>query len=197
MNLLLISEIGKGPALPAFGPEFEMHMEAKHHPEIYAASCTAWRLLETALRSVGIEKLPLVHFEAMGKPVFADSPLHFSLSHSGKLAAALLSDALCAVDIEIIKDHVQDRLLNRCLNAQEKSMGRDFFECWTKKECLGKLSGEGLPARPAGMDSLNPAYADHFHLHRFIDSSGRQYQLCTLCMNHEKTTIKRIGPEEL
>ena len=197
MNLLLICEIHEGLCLPAFGPEFERHMEDKHHPAVRSASGTAWKLLETALRRMGIKKLPQVRFEEMGKPVFADSSLHFSLSHSGRLAAALLSDAPCAVDVEAVRDEVRDKLIKRCLNERELALGCDFFECWTKKECLGKLSGRGLPPRPAELNSLDAAYADLFRLHRAADSNGQEYQLCALCMNRDKLQIQKIEPEEL
>lgn len=197
MNLLLFGEVAEGGSLPAFGPEFEKHMEEKRHPGVHAASETAWNLLEAALRETGIAELPQVHFGETGKPVFADSPLYFSLSHSGSLACALLSDAPCAVDVEIIKPDVQAKLIGRCLNEQEKALGCDFFETWTKKECMGKLSGKGLPARPSEMDSLNPEYADHFHLQKLADADGAEYVLCALCMNEEKLQIQKIRPEVL
>ena len=197
MNLLLIAEVEEGLALPGFGFEFERHMEAKRNPAVRNASCTAWRLLALALKKSGINELPQARFEAMGKPVFADSRLHFSLSHSENIAAALLSDSPCAVDVEIIRDTVNNKLRDRCMNEQEKAAGCGFFECWTKKECLGKLSGRGIPSRPSETDSLDPAYAEHFHLQRFFDADKQEYQLCALCMNHEEIHIQKIGPEEL
>ena len=197
MNLLLIAETVHGLSIPGFGPEFEAHMAAKHNPAVHDSSCTAWHLLALALKKNGIDHLPQVQFEEMGKPVFADSPLHFSLAHSGRLAAALLSDSPCALDVEVVKEHVREKLKDRCMNEQERMLDCDFFECWTKKECLSKFSGKGLPARPADMDSLNPEYRDHWHLYRFTDSSQQAYQLCALCMNPEELQIQKIGPEEL
>lgn len=197
MNLLLIAEIAECASLPAFGPEFEKHMEEKRHPGVHAASETAWNLLEAALRETGIAELPQVHFEETGKPVFADSSLHFSLSHSGKLACALLSDAPCAVDVEIIKQDVSTKLFDRCLNEQEKALGCDFFETWTKKECMGKLSGKGLPARPSEMDSLNPEFDACFYVRRMTDSDGQDYVLTALCTNKDKLQIKENRPEKI
>lgn len=197
MNLLLIAEITEGLKLPPFGDEFKKHINAKRNPAVYAASCTAWWLLELALRKIGIFELPKIHFEENGKPTFINSPLHFSLSHSGRMATALLSDSPCAVDVEAVKSAVKDKLILRCLNEHELELGCDFFECWTKKECLGKLSGGGLPSHPNQMDSLDPAYADHFRLHRFTDADGQNYVLSALFMNHDKLHIEKIEPEEL
>lgn len=197
MNLLLIAGISEGPAIPAFGPEFEKHMEGKRHPAVRAASCTAWKLLALALQRSGITELPEVRFEEAGKPVFVASPLHFSLSHSGRFAAALLSDSPCAVDVETIRSNPRDKLVARCLNEREKELGCDFTECWTKKECLGKLNGKGLPTHPSRLDSLDPEYADRFHLQRLTDADGQAYLLCALCMNDEKLHIQKIKPEEL
>lgn len=189
MNLMLIGEISECASLPGFGSEFERHMEAKHHPSVRAASQTAWSLLAAALHKLGITELPQVHFEETGKPSFADSPLYFSLSHSGGMAAALLSDAPCAVDIEAANKDVSQKLIDRCLNEREKALDCDFFEYWTKKECLGKLSGKGLPSHPAELDSLNPEFDGCFHVYRFAASDGRIYVLTALCMNKEKPKI--------
>lgn len=197
MNLLLFAKITEGAAIPAFGPEFEKHLEAKHHPAVHCASCTAWRLLEMALQKLGIKQLPQVRFEANGKPVFVDSQLHFSLSHSEHLAAALLSSSACAVDLQAVKGQPNAKLVERCLNEQELALGCDFTECWTKKECLGKLSGRGLPSRPNELDSLDPQYADHFHLRRLADSAGQEYVLTALCMNNKPIALQKIEPEEL
>lgn len=197
MNLLMIAEIAEGLNLSSFGPEFKNHMESKRNAAVYAASSTAWHLLEIALKKSGIPEIPHVCFEEKGKPVFVNSSLYFSLSHSGNLAVALLSDSPCAVDIEVVKDTVKDKLILRCLNERELELGCDFFECWTKKECMGKLSGEGLPSHPNQMDSLNSAYANHFHLRRFADATGQEYALSVLCMNHDELHIQKIEPEEL
>ena len=197
MNLLLIAEVLEGASPPAFGAEFEEHIKAKRDPAVRNASCTAWRLLALALERSGVKPLPQVRFEERGKPAFSNSPLHFSLSHSSNLAAALLSDSPCAVDVEEIRENVREKLMRRCMNDRERTLGCDFFECWTKKECLGKLSGRGISLRPAEMDSLDPEYTNHFNLFRCTDSLEHAYQLCALCMNQKELNIQKIGPEEL
>lgn len=197
MKLLLFSEVAEGLPLPGFGAAFEDHIAAKHHPRVRASSLSAWRLLEIALNEAGVHELPEVVFEKTGRPAFASFPLFFSLSHSEKLAAALLSDAPCAVDVERIRPEAAQRLHDRCLNAREKALGCDFFACWTKKECIGKLDGRGIPSRPSELDSLDAAYAGHFHVRRICDCAGQEYALAALCPGEGELHIQKIEPEEL
>lgn len=197
MNCLLICEIAHGLSAPDFGSVFVAHLNAKHHPQLHAASLTAWNLLEIALRRNGQTILPQTDYLSDGKPVWRDSPLHFSLSHSGNLAAALLCEAPCGVDIELVRGEADVRQIKRCLNAQEQSLGCDFYECWTKKECLAKLDGRGMPAHPNQIDSLNPIYAPFFQTQRISDNSGQVYAMAALCMNQEPIHIQKIKPEEL
>ena len=96
MNLILYREISGALPLPDFGPAFAEHMKAKRNPDVYRSSLCAWNLLAEGLKNLGIDPLPEVKFEENGKPYFADCDLHFSLSHSAGIAAALISDAPCA-----------------------------------------------------------------------------------------------------
>ena len=57
----------------------------------------AWALLAEGFARLGYTALPAVRFGARGKPEFADAPLHFSLAHSGRIAAALISVLLGAL----------------------------------------------------------------------------------------------------
>jgi len=197
VNLLLICEIAQDLPLPVFGGEFSAHMASKQNAAVRVASLTAWNLLACALKQTGIKKLPDVRFAENGKPGFDACPLHFSLAHSKSLAAALISDAPCAVDIEAIRPQIRDKLSARCLSEAEIRSGCDFFDVWTKKECMGKLSGKGLPAYPSAMNSLDPEYAQCFFLQRIWDSAGQEYALAALCTNEIKPEIKMIEPEAL
>lgn len=197
MNLLLISEMNMSLTEPDFGPALRRHLEEKKHPGVYASSLTAWNLLALGMARLGSNILPEVEFEANGKPLFRNHPLHFSLSHSGNLAAALLSDAPCAVDVERIRPETAQRLRMHCLSPAELRAGCDFFECWTRKECLGKLHGSGISAHPAQTDSLNSEYAGFFHTQKIQDAAGREYALTALCMNPKNITIQKIEPEAL
>ena len=193
MNRLLYGEITEGLPLPGFGPAFEDHIAAKTHPSVRSASLTAWSLLACALEQLGYETLPRVEFSEGGKPFFADAALHFSISHSSNMAAALVSDAPCAVDIERIIPETAAKLADRCLSEAEKELRIDFFEAWTRKECIVKLEGTGMPARPSSIDTLNPDYNGQFFSREIRDAQSNAYRLTALCQSCEEP---KQGPED-
>lgn len=189
MNLILYGEIHSGLSLPDFGPAFAEHMKAKRNPDVHASSLSAWNLLAEGLRSIGTEKLPEVAFSDSGKPYFADCNLQFSLSHSGRIAAAIISDEECGIDAELIRPEIAEKLRERVLSPEELQSGADFFEIWTKKEAAGKLTGSGISAHPRDMDLL--PYAGLNWLHREIeDSSGNNYFLSAVCRDSSEIKIK-------
>lgn len=185
MNLLLVRELVPGVQMPDFGPEFMLHMAGKTHPEGRLASLNAWALLAEGLEKLG-EPSHAVTFSETGKPCFTDSPLHFSLSHSGAYAAVLISDTPCGVDIEQLRP-VSKRLAARCMHPEELAAGMDFFEVWTKKECIAKLDGSGMKGHPREASCLE--YGG-WHVQRLIDSEGRRYQLSAICASGEKIELE-------
>ena len=88
MSLLLCGEIRPMETAPDFGPALHEHLRTKTNPAVRASSVAAWSLLAGGLRMLGVDVLPELRFDPGGKPRFIGSPLHFSLSHSGNLAAA-------------------------------------------------------------------------------------------------------------
>ena len=181
MNLLLLRKISPDVQAPDFGPEFARHMAGKTHPEGRIASLNAWALLAKGLAMLG-EPMQTVAFRESGKPYFMDSPLHFSLSHSGEYAAALIADIPCGVDVEERRP-VSEKLILRCIHPDERAAGMDFFEVWTKKECIAKLDGSGMRSHPDGINSLR--YAGWL-TRCFTSEEGRLYQLSAICANGEK-----------
>lgn len=184
--ILLIAEIKDGLPTPNFGSEHRKHMSEKHHAGHRSASVCAWTLLREALLRMGFDAMPDVKFSENGKPFFRNNGVHFSLSHSGKLAAALVSSGNCAIDVECIDRTVGEKLAARCMHANEIAADMDFFECWTKKECLGKLSGRGIPARPCEIDLTQAREA--FFCKRISDSTGGRYYLSAVA--HETGQIE-------
>ena len=195
MSLLLISEIRDGLTPPEFGGDFAAHIARKNNPAVRRASLTAWNLLAAGLRRLGLAELPAVSFSAQGKPAFTDSHIHFSLAHSGNIAVALLSGAPCGVDVERVRPEISRRLRGRCLNEREQEFG--FFECWAKKECIGKLDGHGIDAHPARIDTLDARWRGRFLARRITDAAGKEYALAALCEDANKLIIQWIGPEAL
>ena len=189
MSLLLYGEIRPIEAVPDFGEALYEHLRAKTNPAVHAASIAAWSLLAGGLRILGLEELPEVHFEPNGKPYFVNSSLYFSLSHSGRFAAALISEEPCGVDVEQVRPEVAERLRERCLSDGERARGCDFFEIWTEKECIAKLDGSGMRSHPSEIDTLDPRWNGRFFTTRIHDSAGQAYALSALCGEIENLSI--------
>ena len=189
MSLMLYGGIRPIETIPDFGAALHEHLRAKTNPAVRASSVTAWSLLTEGLHRLGLEELPEVRFDPGGKPRFIDSSLHFSLSHSGNLAAVLISEEPCGVDIELVRPEVAERLRERCLSDGERARGCDFFELWTKKECIAKLDGSGMRSHPSEIDTLDPRWNGHFFTTRVRDSAGQAYALSALCGDIENLSI--------
>lgn len=195
MSLLLYGEIRPIETIPDFGAALHEHLRAKSNPAVHAASVAAWSLLAEGLHRLGLEELPELRFDPGGKPRFTDSLLHFSLSHSGKLAAVLISEEPCGVDIELVRPEVAERLRERCLSDGERARGCDFFELWTKKECIAKLDGSGMRSHPSEIDTLDPRWNGRFFTTRVRDSAGQAYALSALCGDAETLHITNNDTE--
>ena len=195
MSLLLYGEIRPIETIPDFGAALHEHLRKKTNPAVHAASIAAWSLLAEGLRMLGLEALPEVRFDPNGKPCFVNSPLYFSLSHSGKLAVVLISEEPCGVDIELVRPEVAERLRERCLSDAERAWDCDFFELWTQKECIAKLDGRGLPSHPSEIDTLDPRWSGRFYTTHVRDSSGQEYALSALCADAEARQIIKIDTD--
>ena len=195
MILLLYGEIRPMETIPDFGAALHEHLRKKTNPAVRASSLATWSLLAEGLRRLGLNALPEVRFEPGGKPVFVNRPLHFSLSHSGHLAAVLISEKPCGVDVEQLRPEVAARLHERCLSDAERARDCDFFELWTKKECIAKLDGRGLPSHPSEIDTLDSRWTGRFYTTHVRDSSGQEYALSALCADAEALQIIKIDTE--
>ncbi|WP_345551288.1 4'-phosphopantetheinyl transferase family protein [Microbulbifer aestuariivivens] len=110
-----------------------------------------------------------------GRPYLAGSTLSFNVSHSGDLAICALSQSLSvAVDLELHQQGLWpdfnsreqpafdgDALLRMVfskaerqllLAASDRERRRLFFEFWTAKEALMKLTGRGLSLAPDSIE---------------------------------------------
>ena len=94
-------------------------------------SLLAGLLLDELLRDRGLSERGM-HYEvdALGKPRFREfDNLHFSLAHSGIVAAAALGEHPVGVDVE-------------CLSGFPNDITDPYT--WTAMESVGKLTGEGV-----------------------------------------------------
>lgn len=82
-----------------------------------------------------------------GKPYLPGGP-EFSLSHGGSLAALLISDTPCGVDVERVDRTASERVRARVLRPEEAESCRAFAWLWTRKEAVMKLDGRGFGLDP-------------------------------------------------
>ena len=106
-------------------------------------------LLERLYRKATGEPLPEISVTPQGKPYFANSPWHFSISHTQNHAFCCLSKHNVGLDGEEIGRSVSPALIDRWLSPSEKArLGDDpadaFLRLWVLKEAEGKLRGCGL-----------------------------------------------------
>ena len=118
------------------------------------------RLRQLLAQRLGV-RAQAVEFEygAYGKPVlsrrFADSDLHFNVSHCDDVAAYAFSCGhAIGIDVEAVReisdaDNIAARYFSRLENATYRSLEPcdrplGFFNCWTRKEAVVKAFGDGL-----------------------------------------------------
>ena len=113
------------------------------------------RLLKDLYREATGQDLPRILTTDRGKPYFADSPWHFSISHTPKHAFCVLSRRNVAVDAEELDRRVNLRLADKVLSPEEKAQfdgaeekEKALLTFWVLKEAAAKLSGEGLRGYP-------------------------------------------------
>ena len=120
----------------------------------------AWRaLLAELYREETGGALPPIVKNKRGKPFFADSPWHFSISHTQKHAFCVLDGENIAIDAEELDRRVNLRLAERILSPREKAQFEAtadkrlaLLTFWVLKEAAAKLSGEGLRGFPNNTD---------------------------------------------
>ena len=103
-----------------------------------------------------------VHGEK-GKPYFEDSPLSFSLSHSGDMVLCAIADHEIGADLQRVTEVRWQQLAERyyspqeqdylgiftekkagCFRPSEENARLEFFSLWCRKEAYGKMTGEGV-----------------------------------------------------
>ena len=107
---------------------------------------TAYDLLAQA-----VSPLPDICKTPMGKPYFADSNLHFSLSHTKNHAFCCVGTKNLGIDAEETDRKIDLLLADKILSATEKIRFQQtpdkraaLLRLWVLKEAYAKLTGKGL-----------------------------------------------------
>ncbi len=84
------------------------------------------------------------------KPYSNDCPYQFSISHSGPFVACVVDSKPIGVDVEVMRGAKEKFIARVCTEAEQKYIRYGdagcftrFWECWTAKEALFKLTGKG------------------------------------------------------
>ena len=141
-------------------------------PKLYLLGCTldicsgheAGRgmLAELYQRHVG-GNMPDIHIAQGGKPYFAESNWHFSISHTKRHAFCVLSDRPVGLDAEEMDRQIDLRLANRILSPGEmlqfdgaEDKRKTLLTFWVLKEAAGKLTGKGVGFHPRHTNFVLP-----------------------------------------
>jgi 4'-phosphopantetheinyl transferase len=90
---------------------------------------------------------PALFKDQYGKPHLQGLPLHFSLSHSHQLAAAIISDQITGIDIQVLVAKIE-RIVPKFLSAAEQGFISEadrlphLHVCWGAKEAMYKAYGQ-------------------------------------------------------
>ena len=116
-------------------------------------------LLEALYRQETGQALPQILKTERGKPYFADSPFHFSISHTPHHAFCVLSDGNVGLDAEELDREINLKLAQKILSPMEKEqfdVAEDkqlaLLTFWVLKEAEAKRTGEGLRGYPNHTD---------------------------------------------
>ena len=106
-------------------------------------------LLAALYRKVTNESCPEICTTPLGKPYFADSCWHFSISHTQNHAFCALSEHPIGIDAEEIGRPLNPKLATRYLSETEQArLGDDpsdaLLRLWVLKEAAAKCSGKGI-----------------------------------------------------
>lgn len=173
-------------------------------------------LLDLALSEFGLRERDMTYgYRENGKPFFPEFPgIYFNLSHSGSIAAAVISDREIGCDVEEIKN-ADLRIADRFFNPSErdvifsaptsKEKEKLFFRFWTLKESFMKITGLGmqLPLSSFSISLEEPISVRHslpqeteYRFRECFDLSGYALSLCCtedpVCLQYEKVDLNNL-----
>ena len=113
-----------------------------------AGELLARRMLAAKL-GCGEADVPLT-WDELGKPTVTAAGTYVSVSQSGAWAVCVTADVPVGVDVEMVRS-AQEKFMRRvcseaemaCIRPGDDGDCRRFWEIWTAKEALFKLTGKG------------------------------------------------------
>ena len=113
------------------------------------------KLLQTLWQTHVGGEMPEIAIAEQGKPYFAGSNWHFSISHTKKRVFCALSEENVGIDAEEADRNINLHLAEKILSPGEKAQfdaAEDkrlaLLRFWVLKEAAAKLSGEGMKGYP-------------------------------------------------
>ena len=107
--------------------------------------------------------MPQILTTPMGKPYFATSPWHFSISHTKAHAFCVLADVPIGMDAEEMDRKVNLAIASKILSDAELAQfaaaedpRRALLTFWVLKEAQAKLTGQGVKWHPTHTDFILP-----------------------------------------
>ena len=143
---------------------------------------TAYELLyQVLLSEFGVDAKTLTLAEQEnGKPYFAEGNIFFNISHcSGMAVCAASLNCDVGVDVEQVRECrettarrvMSDKEYEQFLSAEDRD--RVFFQMWTYKESVLKLTGEGIRRSLRETDSMSD---DRYNVEQFeLTVNGREF----------------------
>lgn len=114
------------------------------------------QLLRRLYRERTGQDCPEIRIAERGKPCFAQSGLHFSISHTKKHVFCALSERPIGIDAEEKDRTVNLKLADKILSDSEKrrfdGTREALLRLWVLKEAAAKFTGEGLRGYPNHTD---------------------------------------------
>ena len=115
----------------------------------------ARRLLDRLYQETVGQPMPPLLRRKRGKPYFANSPLHCSITHTRAMVFCALAETEVGLDAEQLGRPVRPALVKKVLSSQEYCLwqqaedpDRLFLSLWTLKEATVKYTGDGLRGYP-------------------------------------------------
>ena len=142
------------------------------------------QLLEQMYRQYVGAPLPEIQVTERGKPYFADSAWHFSISHCKTHVFCALSQKPVGIDAEALDRNIRPELADKILSSAERQQyeaaedkQKALLTFWVLKEARAKFTGEGLKGYPNHTEFM------------LTDPRVRQLQGCLVAVIEEEDYV--------